>query len=68
MALKILHTSDFHIGKQLLKVDFLEDMELFFDWLIKVIKEEKIDVLLMSGDLFDQANPSQQAMRQYYMF
>ena len=68
MALKILHTSDFHIGKQLLKVDFLADMELFFDWLIKVIKEEKIDVLLMSGDLFDQANPSQQAMRQYYMF
>jgi exonuclease SbcD len=68
MALKILHTSDFHIGKQLLKVDFLEDMELFFDWLITVIKEEKIDVLLMSGDLFDQANPSQQAMRQYYMF
>ena len=68
MALKILHTSDFHIGKQLLKVDFFEDMELFFDWLIKVIKEEKIDVLLMSGDLFDQANPSQQAMRQYYMF
>ena len=42
MALKILHTSDFHIGKQLLKVDFLEDMELFFDWLITVIKEEKI--------------------------
>lgn len=68
MALKILHTSDFHIGKQLLKVDFHEDMELFFDWLIKVIKEEEIDVLLMSGDLFDQANPSQQAMRQYYMF
>lgn len=68
MALKILHTSDFHIGKQLLKVDFHEDMELFFDWLINVIKEEEIDVLLMSGDLFDQANPSQQAMRQYYMF
>ena len=68
MALKILHTSDFHIGKQLLKVDFHEDMELFFDWLINIIQEEEIDVLLMSGDLFDQANPSQQAMRQYYMF
>ena len=68
MALKILHTSDFHIGKQLLKVDFHEDMELFFDWLINIIQEDEIDVLLMSGDLFDQANPSQQAMRQYYMF
>jgi exonuclease SbcD len=68
MALKILHTSDFHIGKQLLKVDFHEDMELFFDWLIQVITQQEIDVLLMSGDLFDQANPSQQAMRQYYSF
>jgi exonuclease SbcD len=43
-------------------------MELFFDWLINIIQEDEIDVLLMSGDLFDQANPSQQAMRQYYMF
>jgi exonuclease SbcD len=68
MALKILHTSDFHIGKQLLKVDFHEDMELFFDWLIQVITQQEIDVLLMSGDLFDQANPSHQAMRQYYSF
>lgn len=68
MALKILHTSDFHIGKQLLKVDFHEDMELFFDWLIQVITQQEIDVLLMSGDLFDQANPSQQAMLQYYSF
>jgi len=68
MSLKILHTSDWHIGKQLLKTDFHDDMELFFDWLIQVISDEKIDILLMSGDLFDQANPSQQALRQYYLF
>lgn len=66
--LKILHTADWHIGKQLHKVDFSEDMNLFFDWLINCIKENQINVLLMSGDLFDQANPSQSAMRQYYMF
>ena len=59
MHLKILHTSDWHIGKQLLKIDFNEDMELFFKWLIQTIESEEINVLLMSGDLFDQANPSQ---------
>ena len=68
MHLKILHTSDWHIGKQLLKIDFNEDMELFFKWLIQTIESEEINVLLMSGDLFDQANPSQAAMTQYYQF
>lgn len=67
-SLKILHTADWHLGKQLLKVDFAEDMNLFFEWLINCIKENQINVLLMSGDLFDQANPSQQAMKQYYLF
>lgn len=66
--MKILHTADWHIGKQLLKVDFSEDMHLFFDWLINCIKDNNINVLLMSGDLFDQANPSQAAMKQYYSF
>lgn len=64
--MKIIHTSDWHIGKQLQKVDFIEDMSLFFTWLIEYIQEEKIDLLLMSGDLFDQANPSQAALKQYY--
>jgi exonuclease SbcD len=68
MPLKILHTSDWHIGKQLLKIDFNDDMELFFNWLIQTIESEGINILLMSGDLFDQANPSQTAMTQYYQF
>ncbi len=66
--IRILHTSDWHIGKQLKKVDFYEDMELFFEWLLTTIENEEIDVLLMSGDLFDLANPSQTAMQQYYGF
>jgi exonuclease SbcD len=68
MSIRILHTADWHIGKQLHKIDFTEDMNLFFDWLINCIEDNKINVLLMSGDLFDQANPSQQAMKQYYFF
>jgi DNA repair protein SbcD/Mre11 len=66
--LKILHTSDWHIGKQLHKVELEHDLGLFFDWLHTVIQSESIDVVLMSGDLFDQANPSQNALRQYYRF
>lgn len=64
--MKILHTSDWHIGKQLHKYDLSEDIDLFFTWLIAYIKSENIDVLLVSGDIFDQANPSQAAYKQYY--
>lgn len=64
--MKILHTSDWHIGKQLLQYDLSDDLELFFDWLLVTIQEKEIDVLLVSGDIFDQANPSQAAFRQYY--
>lgn len=64
--MKILHTSDWHIGKQLHKYDLNEDISLFFNWLIDLIKKENIDVLLVSGDVFDQANPSQAAYKQYY--
>lgn len=64
--MKILHTSDWHIGKQLHKYDLGEDLDYFFKWLVTYIKIENIDVLLVSGDIFDQANPSQAAYKQYY--
>jgi exonuclease SbcD len=66
--MKILHTADWHIGKQLHKVDLSDDLELFFDWLIDTIAKEDIDLLLVSGDVFDQANPSQASLKQYYGF
>ena len=64
--MRILHTSDWHIGKQLHKVDFFQDLRMFFDWLIDIIEQKKIDVLIVSGDIFDQANPSQAAYNLYY--
>ncbi|MDX1774709.1 exonuclease subunit SbcD [Oceanihabitans sediminis] len=66
--MKILHTSDWHIGKQLHKTDVSQDIDLFFDWLLTTIKEQNIDLLLVSGDVFDQANPSQASLKQYYSF
>lgn len=56
------------MGKQLKKVDFADDMELFFDALVDIIRSREVDVLLMSGDLFDLAHPSQQAVQQYFGF
>ena len=39
--MKILHTSDWHIGKQLLKFDLTADLDLFFEWLINYIKSDE---------------------------
>jgi exonuclease SbcD len=68
MSIKILHTSDWHIGKELHKIELAEDMSRFFTWLLDFIRDNQVDVLLMSGDLFDQAAPTQMAMKQYYAF
>jgi len=64
--IKILHTADWHIGKILHKQDLTEDIMLFFGWLEQLIKEANIDVLLVSGDIFDLANPSNKDLKLYY--
>ena len=66
--MKILHTADWHIGKVLHKHSLIPEMELFLDWLIGVIDAHKIDLLLVSGDIFDIANPSVDDRKVYYQF
>ena len=64
--MKIVHTADWHIGKILHNQDLNEDIHLFFDWLLEYIKEENIDILIVSGDIFDLANPANRDIKSYY--
>lgn len=64
--MKILHTADWHIGKTLYKQSLVPNIKLFFDWLLDTIKEKDIDLLLVSGDIFDLANPSNADKEIYY--
>ena len=66
--MKILHTADWHLGIKLHKKDLSEDHKIFFEWLIKLIEEREIEVLLISGDIFDHANPTSEARHLYYSF
>ena len=66
--MKILHTADWHIGKQLHKQSLAEEMTLFLDWLLTYIKKEKVDLLLISGDIFDVANPASKDREVYFKF
>lgn len=64
--MKILHTADWHIGKKLHKTGLDKDFDLFIDWLCHYLSKNKIDVLLISGDVFDFSNPSSESRTQYY--
>lgn len=64
--LKIIHTSDLHIGKRLYQDELYPEQSLFFKWLTRYIDENKVDALLISGDVFDVANPSSESRRIYF--
>lgn len=66
--LKILHTSDIHIGRKLKDRDRTKEFKEFFVWLEEQIINEGIDMLLISGDIFDNTTPSVQAQEIYYSF
>lgn len=66
--MRILHTADWHLGARLVERDRLPEHAAFLDWLIGALRSEKIDALLLSGDVFDAANPPQDAVALYFDF
>ena len=66
--MKLLHTSDWHIGRALYGRKRYEEFETFLNWLAGLIEDEKIDVLLVAGDVFDNSTPSNYAQELYYRF
>lgn len=66
--MRILHTSDWHIGRTLYGKKRYEEFEAFLTWLAKTIQQNEIDALLVAGDVFDTSAPSNRAQELYYRF
>jgi exonuclease SbcD len=66
--MRLLHTADWHLGARLIERDRLAEHAAFVDWLIDTLRTEKIGALLLSGDVFDAANPPQEAVALYFDF
>ncbi len=66
--MKIIHTADWHIGQRLHERSRLDEHEQFLDWLFDTIQEHKVELLLVSGDIFDTSLPSAEATNLYYRF
>ncbi|MEZ5328006.1 MAG: exonuclease subunit SbcD [Verrucomicrobiales bacterium] len=67
-AVRVLHTADWHLGKMLGDLDRADEHQRFLDWLLGELARQQVDLLLISGDIFDTANPPQAAERQYFEF
>ncbi len=66
--MKILHTADWHIGQRLHERQRTDEHEKFLDWLLGIIQKHQVELLLVSGDIFDTALPSSDSTNLYYRF
>lgn len=66
--LRVLHTSDWHLGRSLYGRKRYEEQEAFLSWLVETLAREEADILLVAGDIFDSSMPSTRAQALYYRF
>jgi exonuclease SbcD len=66
--MKILHTSDWHLGQNFMGKSRQEEHQAFLAWLFATIEKEQIDVLIVAGDIFDTGTPPNYALEMYYNF
>jgi exonuclease SbcD len=65
---RLLHTSDWHLGKRLCDTSLLEDQAHALEQLFAVLKDERIDALLVAGDLYDRSVPPEEAVSLFSEF
>jgi DNA repair protein SbcD/Mre11 len=68
MPFKLLHTSDWHLGRRLYGRSRLAEQAAFLDWLTAQLDQQEIDLLIVSGDIFDSSTPSHRCQALYYDF
>ena len=66
--MKVLHTSDWHLGRSLYGRKRHDEFVAFLDWLVGTIEAEQIDTLLVAGDVFDSITPGNRTQELYYGF
>ena len=66
--LRVLHTSDWHLGRTLYGRHRYEEFTAFLDWLVDTLVSSEIDILLVAGDIFHTATPSNRSQQLYYNF
>lgn len=55
--MRLLHTSDWHLGRSFHRVNLLSAQEEFLDHLVRTVRHENVDAVLVAGDVYDRAVP-----------
>lgn len=67
--MRVLHTADWHLGQRFISGhERTDEHRHFLDWLITTVREQRVEVLVVAGDVFDTGSPSNQALELYYSF
>lgn len=60
--MKLIHLSDLHLGKRVNEISMLEDQEYILRQILRIIKDEKADAVMLCGDIYDKSVPSAEAV------
>ncbi|MEL0660738.1 exonuclease subunit SbcD [Psychromonas arctica] len=63
--MKILHTSDWHLGQYFMMKTRENEHQQFLSWLIEVVNKQQVDAVIVAGDIFDSASPASYARKLY---
>lgn len=64
--MKILHTSDWHLGQHFMGKSRRDEHKAFIDWLLALVDKESIDAVIIAGDVFDTGSPPSYAREMYH--
>ncbi|MFL6178124.1 MAG: exonuclease SbcCD subunit D, partial [Ornithinibacter sp.] len=56
--MRLIHTSDWHLGRSFHQVGLLGAQAAYLDSLVDLVRRERVDAVLVSGDVYDRALPS----------
>ncbi len=56
--MRFIHTSDWHLGKNLEGHSRIEEQKMFCSDFVKIVEDNDIDMVVIAGDIYDTANPS----------
>jgi DNA repair protein SbcD/Mre11 len=65
LAMRFLHTSDWHLGRSLHRADLRAAQAAFLDHLVETARSERVDAVLIAGDVYDRAIPPVDAVALY---
>ena len=66
--MRVLHTSDWHLGQTWNGRSRKKEFEAFLEWMLETVKDRKVDVLIVAGDIFDTSTPTTDTQKMYFRF